>query len=365
MSVYGNGNTSFSGGTISHSATIKNALTTTNWNTFSTTFNGTADGLSNPRTYVFAATLAGANNFTGAVVARSNLNVQVTGVGSTIGGIVGHAYVSNFNATNKANADYILLLSTQHQWTSGNTGNITSMTYFAASVPQSGGLGYGAVTGAIAGLQINNIGDASATTNTGILVLNQTKGSGNLYGIRVSNAAASGVWNIYADGTAQNHFAGNVGIGNTVPGEKLEVTGNIQLTTDGNLIKLGTGEDASITYDGTDLVINPKVAGTGGLSLLGNATMGAINYAADAQVSDTYAITLSPVPAAYITGMQVTFKANTANTGAATLNVNGLGAKTIVKAVSTALATNDILANMFCLCVYDGTNFVLMNPRTL
>jgi hypothetical protein len=95
------------------------------------------------------------------------------------------------------------------------------------------------------------------------------------------------------------------------------------------------------------------------------ATVGAINYAADAQANDTYVITLSPVPTAYATGMQVIFKANTANTGAATLNVNGLGAVTIVKAVNTALANNDILANMFCLCVHDGTNFVLMNPRVL
>jgi hypothetical protein len=97
-----------------------------------------------------------------------------------------------------------------------------------------------------------------------------------------------------------------------------------------------------------------------------NVTVSAsINYAADAQASDTYVITLSPVPVAYVEGMQVLFKANTANTGAATLNVNSLGAKTIVKAVSTTLANNDILAGMMCLCVYDGTNFILMNPRAL
>jgi hypothetical protein len=43
-------------------------------------------------------------------------------------------------------------------------------------------------------------------------------------------------------------------------------------------------------------------------------------YAADAGSSDTYAITLTPIPKEYTTGMMVTFKANTANTGAATLN---------------------------------------------
>jgi len=95
------------------------------------------------------------------------------------------------------------------------------------------------------------------------------------------------------------------------------------------------------------------------------STNGAINYAVDSEANDTYVITLIPTISALYTGMQITFKANTANTGAASLNVNGLGAKTIVKGVSTALSNNDILANMFCLVVYDGTNFVLMNPRTL
>lgn len=85
-------------------------------------------------------------------------------------------------------------------------------------------------------------------------------------------------------------------------------------------------------------------------------------YAADAGSNDTYVITLSPAPTAYVTGMQISFKANTSNTGAATINVNGLGAKTIVKYVSTTLADGDIAAGMLCSLIYDGTNFVLQNP---
>ena len=91
-------------------------------------------------------------------------------------------------------------------------------------------------------------------------------------------------------------------------------------------------------------------------------TNGSFNYAADAGANDTYAITLSPVPTAYTAGMYICFKANTANTGAASVNVNGMGAQTITKRVSTVLADNDIGAGQLCLIVYNGSNFVLMNP---
>jgi len=85
-------------------------------------------------------------------------------------------------------------------------------------------------------------------------------------------------------------------------------------------------------------------------------------YAADSGGSDAYAITLSPVLPSHSTGMVVHFKANTANTGAATLNINSAGAKTIVKGVNTTLDDSDILAGQFCTVIYDGTNFVLQNP---
>ena len=85
-------------------------------------------------------------------------------------------------------------------------------------------------------------------------------------------------------------------------------------------------------------------------------------YAADAGSNDSYAITLSPAPTAYVAGQTFHFKANTINTGAATLNVNSLGAKTIVKGVNTTLADGDIAAGMICTVVYDGTNFILQNP---
>lgn len=84
-------------------------------------------------------------------------------------------------------------------------------------------------------------------------------------------------------------------------------------------------------------------------------------YAADVGSTDAYAITLSPAIAAYATGMTFRFKANTLNTGAATLNVNGLGAITMKKAFNADLATGDILAGQFIEVIYDGTNFQMLS----
>lgn len=87
-------------------------------------------------------------------------------------------------------------------------------------------------------------------------------------------------------------------------------------------------------------------------------------FAADAGSTDTYVATLSPAPSAYVTGAHYRFKANTANTGAATINFNSLGAITIVKAaggITTTLANNDIRAGQWVDVVYDGTNMQMQS----
>lgn len=84
-------------------------------------------------------------------------------------------------------------------------------------------------------------------------------------------------------------------------------------------------------------------------------------YDEDAEASDTYVITPSPAITAYAAGQEFSFKANTANTGAATLNVNGVGAKTIKKLHDQDLATGDIEAGSILKVTYDGTNFQLLS----
>lgn len=50
---------------------------------------------------------------------------------------------------------------------------------------------------------------------------------------------------------------------------------------------------------------------------------------ASATGNDTYVVTMTPALTAYTTGMRISFKADVANTGACSINVNALGAKDI------------------------------------
>lgn len=88
------------------------------------------------------------------------------------------------------------------------------------------------------------------------------------------------------------------------------------------------------------------------------------DYAADSVGTDSYAITITPAITAYAAGQEFTFKAGTANTGACTLNVSGLGAKDIKKNYNEDLATGDIVANQIVKVVYDGTNMQMVSKSS-
>jgi len=69
---------------------------------------------------------------------------------------------------------------------------------------------------------------------------------------------------------------------------------------------------------------------------------------------------VSPIPT-LTAGLQVKIKAAGTNSGAATLNLNGLGAVAIKRATGVALAAGDITANMVASLIYDGSSFQIEN----
>lgn len=76
--------------------------------------------------------------------------------------------------------------------------------------------------------------------------------------------------------------------------------------------------------------------------------------------TNTYVATASPVPSAYSEGQRFNIKFTNANTGASTINLNSLGAVSIVKNGTEALESGDISAGQILLIQYDGTNMQIV-----
>lgn len=84
-------------------------------------------------------------------------------------------------------------------------------------------------------------------------------------------------------------------------------------------------------------------------------------YAVDTGAANSLVATISPTPAAYVTGMRVSVKALASNTGATTVNLNGLGIVPVVDAAGNALKSGMITANGVYELEFDGTYFRLSN----
>lgn len=80
--------------------------------------------------------------------------------------------------------------------------------------------------------------------------------------------------------------------------------------------------------------------------------------------TDTITGTTSPALTAYATGNQFSFLVANTNTGAVTINVDGLGAKAITRTGTTALIAGDMIAGQAVEIIYDGTRFQLVNGNS-
>jgi hypothetical protein len=88
-------------------------------------------------------------------------------------------------------------------------------------------------------------------------------------------------------------------------------------------------------------------------------------YAGTSAGTDTVTASVTPAITAYAAGQRFHFKAGGTNTGAATININSVGAKDLKKGPdgATALAAGDITAGGMYTVEYDGTNMQLLNPK--
>ncbi len=93
----------------------------------------------------------------------------------------------------------------------------------------------------------------------------------------------------------------------------------------------------------------------------GRTIEGPVNFCADSGSTDAYACSLSPAITAYVTGAIYHFRANTANTGDASVNFNGLGARTIRKNRDQTLGDNDIKSGQLVAVMYDGAEMQMLS----
>jgi hypothetical protein len=138
---------------------------------------------------------------------------------------------------------------------------------------------------------------------------------------------------------------------------------------------LATGLSTCITKDGQTTPTANIPMGTFKLTGLGvgsaatdSATLGQVQASTTKLITvlgtDTITGTLSPGLTAYTAGQMFYFVAGGANTGAVTLNIDGLGVKNMTRHGSVALVAGDILSGEVCVVVYDGTRFQLLNPAS-
>ena len=139
-----------------------------------------------------------------------------------------------------------------------------------------------------------------------------------------------------------------------------------------NLSDLGTALTQSLANDGQTTPVANLPMATFRHTNVGNA-VARNEYAAAGQVQDgslqwltsvagtnTITASIAPSPGAYVAGQSFRFVAAGGNTGATTLNINGLGAKAITKSGTVALSGGEIISGAAISVIYDGTQFQMI-----
>jgi len=161
---------------------------------------------------------------------------------------------------------------------------------------------------------------STITDQHGVYVDDQTNGTNN-YGVRTIVSSGTNKWNIYASGTAQNYFAGSVGIGtNTVLDGRLNVqvdaTNNISLLTYRSAFTTNAGYSAvsmwmndsaatPVVYGALvpNITVNTAGAHSGSVSIYTTsagtlAEKMRIDFSGNVQVSTGAVMPYAPAPAA-------------------------------------------------------------------
>ena len=117
-------------------------------------------------------------------------------------------------------------------------------------------------------------------------------------------------------------------------------------------------------YDGTDWITLGDVNATTNTfnPYTGMAASRVLNHAADTGAVNAYAVAPVPAISSYAVGQIVFLKPTNANTGASTLSVSSLAAKSIKLPDCSDLLSGSLETTGVYALMYDGTNFIVLNP---
>ena len=119
---------------------------------------------------------------------------------------------------------------------------------------------------------------------------------------------------------------------------------------------LFAGGIALIVYDGLQFQLL-----TSANQFIAEAAL--VHYGVDVGATNALVATVTPGISAYTAGLLCEIAVSHTNTGASTINLNGLGIKSIVRANGAALSAGDLLVGGLALIGYDGTSFQLYNVQ--
>lgn len=125
-----------------------------------------------------------------------------------------------------------------------------------------------------------------------------------------------------------------------------------------------------VPYSGTLVTLNGNNLAVGASTDAAHAVnssqiqSGALTYILTAGTQPNYTATFANPILAYTTGMRIDFRCHsTYSSGTATLNINGLGAKNLIKSFggTVALSIGELQNGGLYTAVYDGVSFALVN----
>lgn len=290
---------------------------------------------------LYAADTAVPNGFSSGIASSAKFNKVFRQSSFVAAGIA--TWMANTLNTNIADdgnlSAFVANLAAAVKVAASSGGFITDSGTVNALVGTSSPAPAGLTAGLLVAIQVANTNTGAVTFNYAGFGAKAVLSEGNA--IKVGQLIAGQIYLLMYDGTQWELLS----VGVDVPAS-VSQAGIVALATIGD-VAAGTDTAKAVTSQGV-----AKAVQAGGYT-----------YAADSGSANAITVALTPAPVAYSAGLAVEVKMNATNTGATTINVNGLGAKT-VQMGGAALTAGQLVAGQIYCMIYDGTNFQLQSSSS-